>query len=961
MQEKQHLILVDGSSYIFRAYHALPPLTRKSDGLPVGAVSGFCNMLFKLLQDKNDDIPDPSHMAVIFDASGVGFRNEIYPDYKGHRPEVPEDLRPQFSIIREAVRAFQLPCIELTGYEADDIIATYAKAAAKQGFDVTIIASDKDLMQLVDDHISMYDTMKNRSIKYDQVVEKFGVAPEKVIDVQALAGDSVDNIPGVPGIGIKTAAQLIDEYGDLENLLQNAHNIKQNKRREKLIENADLARISLQLVTLKQDVHDIPPLDELGIIGIDGKELVAFLKEMEFTTLTNRVAKSFDVDLLAIAPSSRVTRLEPEEQNSEDDKNAVNPVSGSESTPREKVLKITQQMQEIGEARDNYQTITSKEALKPWVNAIFEQGYFAFDCETTSLDAMQADIVGFSMSVEAGQGAYIPVGHIVGETLFAERAEGQMSLEDALFMLKPLLEDVSIKVIGQNLKYDWLVLAQHGVHITAMDDTMLMSYALDAGLGNHGMDALSERHLGIKPISYEEVTGKGKAQINFSHVDIPVATKYAAEDADITLRLWHIFSTRLVAEKMVALYESIEKPMIDCLAKMEQRGIKLDAQILSQLSSDFSHKMLSMEQDIYRLAGHEFNIASPKQLGDILFGEMGLSGGKKTKTGAWSTSAQVLEDLAAEGHELPKNIVAWRGLAKLKSTYSDALPHFINPQTNRVHTSFSLAATTTGRLSSSDPNLQNIPIRSEDGRKIRRAFIAENGMKLISADYSQIELRVLAHVGDVPELKKAFANRLDIHAMTASEMFNTPIEGMDPMIRRQAKAINFGIIYGISAFGLAAQLGISRTEAKDYIDLYFKRFPGIKDYMEETKKQCREQGYVETIFGRKAHYPMINSKNPAERAFNERAAINAPIQGSAADILRRAMVRMDEALKQSHLSAQMLLQVHDELIFETHESEMDQSIALITKVMEEATLPRLQLSVPLEVEAKGADNWDDAH
>ncbi len=808
----------------------------------------------------------------------------------------------------------------------------------------------------------MYDTMKSKRFGPDEVVEKFGVAADKVIDVQALAGDSVDNVPGVPGIGIKTAAQLINEYGNLEKLLEGAPAIKQKKRRENLIEFAEQARISMRLVKLATDVEDLPPLGELEVIERDSRELVAFLKEMQFTTLTRRVATILDVDASEISPSSRLNLSEiMPESHTQNTEEAKQNESGDALTPQKKALKIHEELSLIALDHSKYETVRDLDALARWVNLITQKGYVAFDSETTSLDAMEADIVGFSLSVTPGEACYIPVGHQNGDGLLCERTPDQLTLEQVFTLLKPVLEDKSITIIGQNLKYDWLVLANHGVHINAMDDTMLMSYALDAGLGGHGMDALAERHLDLKPISYSDVAGKGKAQINFSQVDIDSATKYAAEDADITLRLWHLFNIRIVAEQRAQLYHKLEKPMIETLAQMEQRGIAIAPSVLNQLSSEFAQTMARLEEEIHSFVGHPFNIGSPKQLGEVLFGELGLPGGKKTKTGAWSTGAAVLEDLAAEGHELPRKIVDWRQVSKLKSTYTDALPSYINARTNRVHTSFSLAATTTGRLSSSDPNVQNIPIRTAEGRKIRTAFVAEKGMKLISADYSQIELRVLAHVGDVPQLKQAFADGHDIHAMTASEMFGMPIEGMDPMVRRRAKAINFGIIYGISAFGLANQLSISRSEAKDYIDTYFKRFPGIKDYMEETKQLCKENGYVETIFGRRAHYPNINSKNPSERAFNERAAINAPIQGAAADIIRRAMVRMDDRLEKAGLQAQMLLQVHDELIFEVPEAEVEKTLPVIISTMEKAAEPAISLTVPLKVEAQAADNWDEAH
>jgi len=976
-----HLILVDGSTFIFRAYHALPPLTRKPDGLPVGAVSGFCNMLWKLLQEgltpeKGDE---PTHFAVIFDHSAQTFRNDIYPQYKAHRPEPPEDLVPQFGLIREATRAFSVHCIEQEGFEADDLIATYARQAAAQGARVTIVSGDKDLMQLIGPKIGMIDTMKNKIFGEAEVFEKFGVGPDKVIEVQSLAGDSVDNVPGVPGIGLKTAALLINEFGDLESLLANAGSIKQTKRRENLIEFADQARISRQLVTLKQDVPVEVPVGDLSVTEVDGPKAVGFLKAMGFTTLTRRVAEVTGAELESVeaaefqvpgwdTPDHKGRMVErgdtgagPEAAKTPGD---AAPGNDGLMVPQTVADARVEAMRAIPVDSNAYETVTSLERLKEWCAAAYEKGYVAFDTETTSLDAMQADLVGLSLATEPGKACYVPLAHVDGEGDLLGGGgliEGQIPLKDALVVLKPMLEDRSVLKIAQNLKYDWLVMNRHGIDIAPYDDTMLLSYTVDAGKGGNGMDELSERWLGHKPIPFKDVCGSGKSMITFDKVAIDKATAYAAEDADVTLRLWLILKPRLASDHMATVYETLERPMVPVLARMEKRGISVDRQMLSRLSGEFAQGMAAQESEIYALAGENFNIGSPKQLGDILFGKMGLPGGKKTKTGAWSTSAQVLEDLAAEGHELPSKIVAWRQLSKLKSTYSDALPGYINPETNRVHTSYALAATTTGRLSSSEPNLQNIPVRTEEGRKIRKAFVSTKGHKLISADYSQIELRVLAHMADIPQLKKAFDDGLDIHAMTASEMFGTPIEGMDPMVRRRAKAINFGIIYGISAFGLANQLGISRGEAGDYIKTYFERFPGIRDYMEATKKQVHANGYVTTIFGRKAHYPEVNTSNPNHRAFYERAAINAPIQGSAADILRRAMVRMEDRLSDSRLDAQMLLQVHDELIFEVPDDQVEATIPVIREVMENACDPALKLSVPLQVDARAADNWDEAH
>lgn len=968
MKKGDHLFLVDGSAYIFRAYHALPPLTRKSDGLPVGAVSGFCNMLWKLVQEaRNTSVGVvPTHFAVIFDYSSKTFRNDLYPEYKANRDAPPEDLRPQFALIREATRAFNLPCIETEGFEADDIIATYAKEAEAVGGDVTIISSDKDLMQLITPNTIMYDTMKDRRVGIEEVREKFGVGPEKMIDLQALSGDSTDNIPGVPGIGPKTAAQLLDEYGNLETLLERASEIKQNKRRENLIEFADLARISKQLVTLKNDVPLDVPLDGLVLEEPNGPKLISFLKAMEFTSITRKVAEVTDTDASAVeADTVTVDGYEnargPDLDVSDDTSSGE--TSDASNTPADLVATRVAQGQSTKINPDGYECVRDEATLEAWVQRIYEAGLVAIDTETTSLDPMEAELVGISLATEPGVACYIPLAHKEGkgDLLGGGTAPNQIDTYKAIEILKPILEDLSILKIGQNMKYDWLMLSQSGVEMVGLDDTMLMSYVLDAGRGGHGMDALAKEHLGHECIPYKELTGTGKSAITFDMVEIEKATRYAAEDADVTLRLWRILKPRLVSEKMTSVYERLERPLIEVLAKMEQRGISVDRQILSRLSGELAQAAAGLEAEIHQLAGREFNAGSPKQLGEILFDEMGLPGGKKTKTGAWQTGVQVLEELAAEGHELPRKIIGWRQLTKLKSTYTDALPGFINKDTSRVHTSYSMASTSTGRFSSSDPNLQNIPIRTEEGRKIRTAFVADKGNKLVSADYSQVELRVLAHIADIPQLKQAFADGQDIHAMTASEMFNTPIEGMDPMMRRRAKAINFGIIYGISAFGLANQLSIGRSEASDYIKTYFERFPGIKDYMEDTKTFVREHGYVETIFGRQAHYPDIKSSNPQMRAFNERAAINAPIQGSAADIIRRAMARMDTALAEAKLSAKMLLQVHDELIFEVVEEEVDDTITLVKSVMENASLPAIQLSVPLQVDAQAADNWDEAH
>jgi DNA polymerase-1 len=986
-----HLFLVDGSGYIFRAYHALPPLTRKSDRLPIGAVSGFCNMLWRLLReaDKTDVGVKPTHFAVIFDASSQTFRNQIYDKYKAHRPEPPEDLRPQFGLCRRAVQAFNVASVEQTGFEADDLIATYACQAVEAGADVTIVSSDKDLMQLIRPGIAMYDTMKEKRIGAAEVFEKFGVAPDRVVDVQSLAGDSVDNVPGVPGIGIKTAAQLITDYGDLEQLLARASEIKQPKRREALIEHAEMARISRRLVELDCKVPVITSLEDLTVAQVDGVRLIAFLKGLEFSTLTNRVARETGTDAAAITPASVVvdgwglpdspsesqglldaTILEETVVVAPGATASVNappsqtskPVPDGALTP---ALLVQAREAEISGPFDTtgYETILSIEALDRWISAAREQGFVAFDTETNSLDAMQADLVGFSLALQPGKACYVPLLHRAGGAGLFDQGlvGGQIPSAQAVERLRDLLEDASILKIGQNLKYDALVLKRHAITIRSIDDTMLMSYALDAGRQGHGMNDLAKTWLGHEPITYKSLTGSGKSQITFDNVQIDKATAYAAEDADVTLRLWRRLKPRLAAEGLSTVYETLERPLVEVLTRMEARGIAINSQILSRLSGEFAQGMARLEAEIHTLAGETFNIGSPKQLGDILFGKMLLPGAKKTPTGAWATGADVLEDLAAQGHELPRRILDWRQIAKLKSTYTDALPGFVNPSTKRVHTSYAMAATTTGRLSSSDPNLQNIPVRTEEGRKIRTAFVAVPGCKLISADYSQIELRILAHMADIPQLVRAFEDGVDIHAMTASEMFNVPVAGMDPSIRRRAKAINFGIIYGISAFGLANQLSIGREEAGAYIKKYFERFPGIRDYMEATKAACRRDGYVTTVFGRKAHYPEILSKNAAMRAFNERAAINAPIQGSAADIIRRAMVRIEPALAKARLSAAMLLQVHDELIFEVDEAEIDASIGVIRSVMEEAASPAVSLRVPLRVDARAASNWDEAH
>ncbi|HEY5362721.1 MAG TPA: DNA polymerase I [Aestuariivirga sp.] len=968
-----HLYLIDGSGFIFRAYFQSanqdPKYNKRSDGLPVGAVRLYCNMLWGLIK-ANKAAGGPTHLAVIFDTSSKTFRNDFYPEYKAHRPEPPADLRPQFDLIRQATRAFNLPSIELINYEADDLLATYSRQAVEQGATVRIITSDKDMMQLIRPGIDLYDAAKEKVVGEAEVLEKFGVTPDKVIDVQSLAGDSADNVPGVPGIGPKGAAELINFYGDLETLLARAGEIKQPKRRENLINFAEQARISKRLVTLDQNV---PVVEQLGSFAVQtprASDLIGFLKAMEFTTITRAIAAALDADTSAIEPVPVAVKFWPPEGEEAapvadapkalmadmySGHREVKPVASTEG--------LSEKLRAIPVNHAAYETVRDEPALDRWIAAIEAQGYVCVDTETDSLDAMQANIVGVSLAVEPGHACYIPVAHIgQGDGLFKSGLiEGQLSRETVLRKLKPLLEAPHILKIGQNLKYDMLVLAQQNIKVGPIDDTMLLSYVIESGDVGHGMDELSERHLAHKPISFKDVAGGGKSAVTFDRVEIGRATQYAAEDADITLRLWLLFKQRLLQMHKVSVYETLERPLSPVLMEMEHAGITVDRNVLARLSSEFALKQQAVEEEIHKLAGQPFNIGSPKQLGEILFGKMGLPGGKKTATGAWSTDAGTLDDLANDGVEFARRILDWRQLAKLRSTYTEALPEYINPKTGRVHTSYAMAATSTGRLASTDPNLQNIPVRTDDGRRIRTAFIAGPGNKLISADYSQIELRVLAHVADIPQLKKAFADGLDIHAMTASEMFGVPIEGMDSAVRRRAKAINFGIIYGISAFGLSNQLSISREEAGEYIRTYFKRFPGIKDYMETTKASARANGFVETIFGRRMHFPRINSPNPSEKAFLERASINAPIQGSAADIIRRAMVRMMPAIHAAGLKAQMLLQVHDELIFECPTSEADATCKLVSKVMIAAPEPALKMLVPLQVDARAANNWDEAH
>ncbi len=919
-----HLYLIDGSGYIFRAYHAMAhsrkPLSR-SDGTPVGAVFGFSNMLMKLLQDLEAD-EKPTHLAVIFDTKGKTFRNDIYGDYKANRPPAPEDLVPQFPLIRDAVRAFGLPSIEMEGFEADDLIATYARHAREADWDVTIVSSDKDLMQLLDAGTDMFDTMKNVRTPASKVVEKFGVNPDKVIDVQALAGDSVDNVPGVPGVGIKTAAQLITEYGDLDSLLERAHEIKQPKRRETLIENAEMARISRQLVTLDRFVDVTEKIDAFALSAPTPEPLLAFFEEQEFRSLKVKAQHAWGGDL----PPDLVS-------------------------------------EEVEVVEKNYVCITDEATLTEWIEQSRAAGVIAVDTETTGLDATSADLVGISIATAPGKACYIPVAHGgAGGDLLSERPD-QLDKAVVLNALKPIFEDPSIMKVGQNLKYDMSILAREGLTLSPIDDTMLISYALEAGLHGHGMDELAGIHLDITPIPFKEVAGTGKNQVTFDQVPLDRATEYAAEDADITLRLYKLLKPRLASERVTSVYETLERPLSPVLSSMEREGIKVDVGTLTKLSNEFAEGISRLDAEIQALAGRPFNVNSPKQLGEVLFDDMALPGGKKSsKTGAWQTNVDVLEKLAAEGHTIPQKVMEYRQFAKLKSTYTDSLVTQVNIKTGRVHTSFHMASTTTGRLSSNDPNLQNIPIRTAEGRKIRRAFVPETGNILIAADYSQIELRILAHIAEIDALKEAFANGTDIHAMTASEVFGVPIEGMDPMVRRQAKAINFGIIYGISAFGLARQLDIGRKEAQGYIDAYFERFPGIRAYMDKTIEFGREHGYVETLFGRKCHIRALTEKNPMHRGFGERAAINAPIQGTAADVIRRAMIHMPPALQDAGLTdIRMLLQVHDELVFECPEGREELAIPVIRKTMAEACQPVIELDVPLVVDCGTGQNWEEAH
>ncbi|MEX2492754.1 MAG: DNA polymerase I [Nitrospirales bacterium] len=939
-----HVVLVDASGFIFRAFHAIQILTRP-DGTPVNAVYGFITMLMKLLDDMQ-----PDHIAIIFDSARKTFRNDLDPTYKANRTEPPDELVPQFALVREATEAFNLDCIELNGFEADDLIATYTKEAINEGAEVTIVSSDKDLMQLVSDRVTMFDSFKNKRIGPEQVHEKFGVYPEKVVDVQSLAGDSSDNVPGVPGIGVKTAAQLIQEFGDLDSLLARSSEIKQNKRRENLIDHADKARLSRELVRLRYDVPLAIPLSQLGRRQPDLVHLEKFLTEQGFKSILARIQSRSPKESSSASPDSQVPHSPPS-TNSEKRNPSLPPA-------------IPQR---------HYELVQTVEALQSWIDQAIHQGVVAVDTETTSLNQAQAELVGISLCLQPGTACYIPVGHVApGATTSmdlleqskpeSERPE-QIPLQTALDILRPILSDPSVLKIGHNIKYDMVVLARYGLPVSPVDDTMLLSYVLEGGKHGHGMDDLADLYLGHTTIKFKEVAGTGKSKITFDHVPLEKALDYAAEDADITLRLHQALKPRLIEEHLTTAYETLERPLIPVLAAMEQKGIKVDMAQLKQVSQEFAQRLMTLEQEIHRLAGTTFNVGSPKQLGEVLFEDLKLEGGKKSKTGSYATGVDVLESLAAQGHELPEKVLEWRHLDKLRSTYAEALIHQINPHTNRVHTSYAMASAATGRLSSTDPNLQNIPIRTEEGRKIRRAFVAEPGCQLLSLDYSQIELRLLADMADIGVLKQAFWDGQDIHALTASQVFNIPLEKMDSGIRRKAKAINFGIIYGISAFGLARQLSVEQSEAASYIKSYFERYPGIQDYMERTKQFCREHGYVQTLFGRRCHVPAIHDSNGARRNFSERAAINAPLQGTAADILKRAMIRVPQALTRHGLQdkAFMLLTVHDELLFEVQESALDETAQIIKQVMESATLPALQLSIPLTVDVGHGSSWDDAH
>jgi DNA polymerase-1 len=932
---KKHIYLIDGSGYIFRAYYALPPLTRKSDGLPVGAVSGFCNMLYKFLEEARslDKEDRPTHLAVIFDSARKNFRNDIYKDYKANRHDTPEDLIPQFEYIRKAVIAFNIPSIELLNYEADDLIATYKEQASKKNIKVTIISSDKDLMQLVDDNTFMFDAMKEHYIGKEEVKEKFGVYPEKVIDVQSLAGDSSDNIPGVPGIGIKTAAELINQFGSLENLLENASTIKQPKRRQALLDNREKAFISKQLVTLKRDVPVTNELDEFILKPLNLDKILTFLKEMEFTRLFSRLEENHGSFV-----NEKTSTLKNE----------------TKTEQKKKIISTSP----IDSSENKFSLVINIQELEKILSKADERGLFAIDTETNSLDTMVADLVGISLSFKIGEAFYIPLAH---KNKLDPLVKKQLNSKDVLAIIKPYLEDSTIKKIGQNIKYDYRIFLKYGIKMTSMEDTMLMSYALDAGKNRHNMDLLSEIHLQHKTISFKDVAGIGKAQVTFDLVDIEQAKNYACEDADVTLRLYEFFEQRLFGENVLNVYENLEKPLIKILSSMENNGIKIDQNILGKLSEKFEIEIQNLEKKIFKISGEEFNIASPKQLGDIIYDKLKIAGTKKTKKGNLATNVSVLENLADQGHEFPKLILNWRQKSKLKNTYTDTLPTYINNKTKRVHTSFLLAATTTGRLASANPNLQNIPIKNIEGKEIRSAFISEKNSNLISADYSQIEMRILSHMGDVTELKKAFLNKEDIHNLTASQIFGVSIHDVDEDMRRKAKAINFGIIYGISSYGLAKQISVSNTEAESFLRSYFTKFPEIKEFMNETIKFCRKNGYVKTLFDRKCHFPNINDKNHTLRTFQERACINAPIQGTAADVLRLAMIKIDNKIEEKNINANLLIQVHDELLLECQEKDVVNVQKQVSYEMEHASEPLLKFSIPLTVDIKSGKNWSEAH
>ena len=919
IKKSDHFYLIDGSGYIFRAYYALPPLSRKSDGLPTGAVSGFCSMLFKLLEDSrsDDSKQKPTHFAVIFDSARKNFRNEIYSEYKANRSEAPDDLAPQFAYIRKSVLAFNLPSVELLNYEADDLIATYAKQIVNAGAKVTIISSDKDLMQLVSDKIRLYDPMKNKVIGEKEVIEKFGVKPNQVIDVQSLAGDSSDNVPGVPGIGVKTAAELINKYKTLENLLSKAEEIPQKKRKETLINNKKKALLSKRLVTLKSDVPVKVDLKTFNLKSVEKEKLFNFLQEMEFSRLLSQAISFYG---------------EP------------NKSIGSINTTK-KIEKIDTK---------KYESITQEKDLDKWLNILNEKSTISVDTETTSLNPLEAELVGVSFSYSPNKACYIPISH--------NNIKG-LKKDIILKKIKKILEDPSVKKVGQNIKYDYIILKKEGIEINPVEDTMLISYTLDAGLNRHGLDTLSEIHLNHKTISYKDLVGTGKNKLNFKDIDLKKATEYAGEDADITLRLYNLLKDRLDKENLNKIYNFFEKPMIKLLSELEINGIKIDNLYLKKLSKRFTEKLINIEKNIYLLAGKKFNIGSPKQLGEIIYNDLKIAKLKKTKKGSLATSAKILEDLAHTDHKFPGLVLEWRQLSKLKNTYSDALQDHISTQTGRVHTSFLLAATNTGRLASSDPNLQNIPIKTENGKEIRKAFIAEKNNILISADYNQIEMRILADIADVKELKKAFKNHEDIHSLTASQVFNIPVKKVNEDLRRKAKAINFGIIYGITQYGLAKQISVSNQEALDFINSYFKKFPEIKQYMNDTIKTCRKTGYVSNIFGRRIHLKGINDKNFSVRSFQERAAINAPIQGSAADIIRLAMIKIEDLKKDDKkFNTKMLLQIHDELIFESPVSSKSYVENTIKKAMVSVSSSDYHMfSIPLEVNINSGYNWGEAH